>query len=67
MRNGILAGTRHSDKAFDARGYYALLWSSSDDDTSAWYRYLTYRKEADYKNTYNKLVGFSTIYKIKGE
>ena len=67
MRNGVVAGNRYSDGSFNYRGINAYLWSSSDAGSSAWIRFLFYSRATEYRHTIDKSIGFSAIYKIKGE
>ncbi len=53
------AGYRDTDGAYTSRSGYALLWSSTETGTDAWYRVLRYVVTGVYRASYDKASGFS--------
>jgi uncharacterized protein (TIGR02145 family) len=57
--NGLLAGSRSTDGAFNNLGSYEYSWSSSVSGGSAWGRSLDIGYSSVFRNTYVQSYGFS--------
>lgn len=55
----LLAGIRSTNGSFYYRGTYALIWSSTESGSAAWYRTLDSSEARVYRYTNNKALGFS--------
>jgi len=56
---GLLAGYRSTNGSFGDRGAYAFIWSSLESGADAWSRGLYSGVAMVFRNTYDKLYGFS--------
>lgn len=56
---GLPGGFRSNDGAFSNVGSIGYWWSSSEDGTHAWLRYLFYNEDVATRNYNNKIDGFS--------
>jgi len=52
-------GFRYSNGSFDFLGSYGVWWSSTEDGTNAWSRFLISSNSAVYRNSSNKAFGYS--------
>ena len=56
---GLPGGARDANGPFGDVGDYGIWWSSTEDGTGAWYRYLVHVNGNILRNSYNKKDGFS--------